>query len=553
MSEHDEFMPDLVDEQIDAPASLLSAEDARLVQDLSRSYRFYKAQNERSLDRVWQRLTQSKGYATSFDDPRIVSITQLHARRGRKPGMDTQPQRSRGAVRIFSALAAVVVIALLLGSMLYFSGVLNKKTAQHVGGTTTGSANGNGTVTVPAFNDTTPAPGIYITSEIKGKGNQYGYYNLNKIDPKTHAVLWSYNVGSVTGFDVKGDTVYVGSSDDTNYQKFIYAINAHTGKLRWKHVFAPDVQHSTVTGPFTNAKSTQTLVNTEDLGVLTTPEESNGIVYTMSRSGKIFALSAADGKDLWMTKINASALIDGTIYDAPQLSAKNGMVYGMMHNLTFALDATTGKLNWSTKVPEDQMPQGLVVTAGAVYTTTEHVSMHTGTGSGLTSYASAFNAKTGTKLWQHPINAWLVSAPAVMGNSVYVGAYDFNVYALNAANGSVRWTYNTGGEANYATPIVDNGVIYVNESGNGGPGQANTESAALLALNAHGHLLWRINTDANLSAVENGVVYGSLWPRRVATYSAKNGGQLWVKAYGDDIIDKMGNHNGAAPNIVVIP
>ncbi len=39
----------------------------------------------------------------------------------------------------------------------------------------------------------------------------------------------------------------------------------------------------------------------------------------------------------------------------------------------------------------------------------------------------------------------MVSSPAVSDGRVYIGSNDYNVYSLNASNGSLIWKYTTGG------------------------------------------------------------------------------------------------------------
>jgi outer membrane protein assembly factor BamB len=51
--------------------------------------------------------------------------------------------------------------------------------------------------------------------------------------------------------------------------------------------------------------------------------------------------------------------------------------------------------------------------------------------------------------------------PAVANGIVYVGSNDYNVYALNAATGKLKWSYMTGGIVSYSSPAVDYGAVYV--------------------------------------------------------------------------------------------
>ena len=80
-----------------------------------------------------------------------------------------------------------------------------------------------------------------------------------------------------------------------------------------------------------------------------------------------------------------------------------------------------------------------------------------------------------------------VNDPAVIDGVVYVGSYDYNVYALNAKNGAFIWNFTTGGYVD-TSPSVANGVVYVS------PGDNKT-----YALNAkNGALIWSFATEGHL-------------------------------------------------------
>jgi outer membrane protein assembly factor BamB len=55
------------------------------------------------------------------------------------------------------------------------------------------------------------------------------------------------------------------------------------------------------------------------------------------------------------------------------------------------------------------------------------------------------------------------SSPAVANGVVYVGSWDYNIYALNARTGALLWKYTTGNQVN-SSPAVANGVVYVGSS-----------------------------------------------------------------------------------------
>ncbi|MBN2239324.1 MAG: PQQ-binding-like beta-propeller repeat protein [Dehalococcoidales bacterium] len=58
--------------------------------------------------------------------------------------------------------------------------------------------------------------------------------------------------------------------------------------------------------------------------------------------------------------------------------------------------------------------------------------------------------ESGDKIW---------STPAVSDGTLYVGSFDKKMYALNAADGSLKWEYESGG-AIITTPVIENNVVY---------------------------------------------------------------------------------------------
>lgn len=85
--------------------------------------------------------------------------------------------------------------------------------------------------------------------------------------------------------------------------------------------------------------------------------------------------------------------------------------------------------------------------------------------------------------WKFRTGAKVVSSPAVSGGTVYIGSADRLVYALSAADGSVRWRYKTGGAVNSSPAVTANTVFVASADGN------------LYALDASdGKLRWKFAT-----------------------------------------------------------
>jgi len=79
-----------------------------------------------------------------------------------------------------------------------------------------------------------------------------------------------------------------------------------------------------------------------------------------------------------------------------------------------------------------------------------------------TGQANFGNPTTGTQLWQFTVGGSIIfSSPAVaVDGSVYVGAYDNKLYALNP-DGTQKWTFTTGGVIESSPAISKNGVVFV--------------------------------------------------------------------------------------------
>src|SRR5262245_60362407 len=79
--------------------------------------------------------------------------------------------------------------------------------------------------------------------------------------------------------------------------------------------------------------------------------------------------------------------------------------------------------------------------------------------------ALAVNASTGAVLWNAPFDQVSTQSPAVAGGAVYLGCNSGTFYALDALDGSVVWTYATGGSGGPSSPLLDGSSIYIVSDG----------------------------------------------------------------------------------------
>jgi hypothetical protein len=116
----------------------------------------------------------------------------------------------------------------------------------------------------------------------------------------------------------------------------------------------------------------------------------------------------------------------------------------------------------------------------------------------------ALDANTGSVKWRFDTELPLGNSPTVQDGVVYVGGYDREIHALNAATGAQLWAY-SGAQAGYSTnPLVVNGLVI-----------AGNRDGYMYAIGAYGssqsgQLVWKYKTGGPIelsAAYKNGVVY----------------------------------------------
>jgi outer membrane protein assembly factor BamB len=177
-------------------------------------------------------------------------------------------------------------------------------------------------------------------------------------------------------------------------------------------------------------------------------------VYFGCEDGRLFALSTISGGTRWATSLggpikSAPAYYRGTLYVGD---------YGGYMN---AVDAKTGELKWQS----DSLGQGFG-TSGAFYSTPAVAFGRVYAGNNDTRVYS-FDRRDGTIAWTYSTGGYGYSGPTVATTrhsppTVYIGSFDGNVYALDAKDGSVRWSRPAGGQVIGSLSAVGD-VVYAAE------------------------------------------------------------------------------------------
>ncbi|MBP2251428.1 outer membrane protein assembly factor BamB [Halarchaeum solikamskense] len=160
-----------------------------------------------------------------------------------------------------------------------------------------------------------------------------------------------------------------------------------------------------------------------------------GSVVAATDTGEVYVYGT-DGSPAWR------AILDATDLVAPVVGDERLYVAGWDGTIR-ALDRTDGTPVWTRE-------RGFVETPLAL----DGPRLYHGLGD-----LRAYDTATGATLWSYAPDATVRCAPAVVGDTVYVGRTDGALVALDRADGTERWTLDLGRYVGPAVAATD-GAVY---------------------------------------------------------------------------------------------
>jgi len=220
-----------------------------------------------------------------------------------------------------------------------------------------------------------------------------------------------------------GDTLYVSSSWGP---KYVYALNAKTGALKWK--YEPDIPDDVLQYACCDVNSR---------GVT----YSDGKIFVGRLDGKLSAVDAATGKELW-----TAGVVDykqGSVITSPPVVVNGKVItgfgggeYGARGSLQ-AYDANTGKQVWKTwTVPDPESPGGDSWKGDSW----QH-------GGGAAWLVGSYDPKTNTVYYGTSNPSPWNSAVRSTGNGDYgklTNLYTASTLALDPDTGKIKWVNRSG-------------------------------------------------------------------------------------------------------------
>ncbi len=269
---------------------------------------------------------------------------------------------------------------------------------------------------------------------------------LYALDAQSGKERWKFATGGAVH---ASPTVLDGTVYFTSFDGYCYAVDARTGDEKWRFATGGERRLGGVGfwGMTPVDKYHDDIWDILVSSPVVDPDLDGGVLYFGSGDGHVYALNLATGQLKWKFKTN------DVVHSSPALAY--GMVYvGSFDTYLYALDARTGAVKWQFKTDHlyDAMrgiqPSPLVYD-GKVYFGSRDAHFY------------ALDAFTGTLAWKYFADwAWIIGSAVADKGTVYVGTSDSNGFiAFDARTGAVQYTFDTHTYA-YSSPAIAGGTAY---------------------------------------------------------------------------------------------
>ncbi|MEP6493395.1 MAG: PQQ-binding-like beta-propeller repeat protein [bacterium] len=286
--------------------------------------------------------------------------------------------------------------------------------------------------------------------------------------------------------------------------------------------------------------------------ITSTAAVAGGLVF-VNGDGAFRAYHVTDGKPAWTFKTGAQVPLmwgyeSGQVYASSPAIAGGHVVFGAVDGFVYSLDATTGHEQWrypagARVYSSPAIAAGTVFVGGqdgvvhAIDVATGHAKWHFDTeGKRLKSADFGFDRTT------------VQSSPAVANGTVYIGARDGFLYALDAATGTQRWRFDHKVSWVNTSPAVSDGLVYA----------ASSDGRFIQAVDAvTGAERWRVTTNVAVwtsPIVDHDRVYANDDGGAILALDKKTGAEIWrcrlgQKGYSSPVVHDgrlyVGNDDGA--------
>ena len=217
----------------------------------------------------------------------------------------------------------------------------------------------------------------------------------------------------------------------------------------------------------------------------------------------------------------------GNHLEFPPVVAYRRLFVSQAHARFFTIDARTGRVIWQKHFLDSCSAASPAVGHGVVYQPYLPRPCNYGDRS-KRGFIVAMRVRGGKQLWRFRVSS--ESSPLLIGRTLYFGAWDHKLYALDVRTRKVRWTFAADAELN-SSPAYSSGTIYIGSDG-----------GTLFAVNSKtGRLRWSAHSFSRFGrreyfyatpTVAYGRVYVGNTDGTMYAYGATTGHLLWAQPAG---------------------
>lgn len=258
--------------------------------------------------------------------------------------------------------------------------------------------------------------------------------------------------------DAESDTAYLSAGPH------LYAINISNGSEKWHFPAEADRNASFYAAPALTSDNQVILPGYDKITYSLDP--ANGSEkWRFTEATDAFVASPlvlesgiyAPSSDNFLYALNLSGSLDWKFetdedqWSTPIADGENLYLPAMDHHI-HALLIETGGLKWESDALGGSIPGTPALSSTGV--------LYVGT---IAAEMLAIDSQSGRVLWRAPSEGWIWSGPQLDGDTLYYGDMEGYLYAVNAADGSVKWRIqpDTGADrAIVGTPLVVGEVVY---------------------------------------------------------------------------------------------
>jgi len=239
------------------------------------------------------------------------------------------------------------------------------------------------------------------------------------------------------------------------------------------------------------------------------------ILYLNGGDGYIYALNLHSGKQIWRFRTQGERKYDFADYFHSTPVLMNGVLYfGSGDGNLYAIGSTSGKLLWAFK------------TGGIVHTIPKIDNGKIFFGS-FDGFVYALSLTNGKLVWKFKTlghryfpKGEVQGSPAVFNHLVYIGARDYNVYALDQEKGYCHWNkaFTSGWGLNYN---IHDSILYIGTA----------DERKLIAANpANGNEFWNKTMEFLVfgnNAFTDSMLYVGTTIGKLHGINLKSGSKIW--------------------------